>query len=386
MTAIPLLIGVVILVSYFGNKASQDRIEEIANELKNTVVIDESNLINQEIVTQAGLTVAPADQLDESKELVRNGERDVLLVYPENLLSERTFQVYQSNMDLSVNAAAIDLGKNVLRTSLFLPLGSPEVIALAQNGADYEVTMYRDGAETAGFNEFIAPGIFLVLFYIIFAFSVSYMLTSVSEEKENRSMEMVLTYVKPRTLIVGKLLAVTFVTLTQVAFFFVLALTSYLIFSQTSSSDVALPLNINLADLPFHFWPIFFGASYLVVGFLLFAGFMTTAAAAAPSAKEANNFSAVFFIGAFIPFYFFVLLVTNPTNPLVQFLTYFPLTSPVVDLIRNTVGNMSFAESWLALGVMILAMLASIWIAVRAFKLGALEFGSAIKFSKLFKK
>ena len=94
----------------------------------------------------------------------------------------------------------------------------------------------------------------------------------------------------------------------------------------------------------------------------------------------------MFFIGAFVPFYFIMMLVTNPENGIVKFLTFFPLTSPVVALIRNTVGNMSLLESWLALIVMIFFMFVSVWIAVKAFRLGALEFGSTIKLSKLLKK
>ena len=69
-----------------------------------------------------------------------------------------------------------------------------------------------------------------------------------------------------------------------------------------------------------------------------------------------------------------------------RFLTYFPLTSPVVALIRNAVGNMEGFTPWLVLIVMTGFMFLSIWIAVKAFKLGALEFGSTIKLSKLFSK
>lgn len=200
-------------------------------------------------------------------------------------------------------------------------------------------------------------------------------------------MEMVLTYVKPRTLIVGKLLGVSLVTLTQIAFFAILAVIGYVILQQTSAGGgAALPMGIDPGRIVFDFWPIFFGFAFLVVGFLMFAGYMTATAAAAPSSKEANNFSSVFFIGAFIPFYFIMMLVTNPENGIVKFLTFFPLTSPVVALIRNTVGNMSLLESWLALIVMIFFMFVSVWIAVKAFRLGALEFGSTIKLSKLLKK
>ena len=118
----------------------------------------------------------------------------------------------------------------------------------------------------------------------------------------------------------------------------------------------------------------------------MYAGFMTATAAAAPSSKEANSFSSVFFIGAFIPFYFITVIATDPENPIVSFLTYFPLTSPVVNLVRNTVDNLGFAQSWLSLAVMTIFMIFSIWIAIRAFKLGALEFNQTIKLSKLFKR
>ena len=385
MIAIPVLIGVVIAVSIIGNQASADRIDELAKDLKNVVVIDESGLVKKEVVEGAGLAMQSASETDTFREKVRLGEQEALVVYPETLAKDRTYQIYLSGNDLTKMGGVSTLADNLLKTSVFLPLKSPEIIALAQDGASSQITSFKDGEETAGFNEYVAPAIFVILFYIIFAFSVSYMLTSVSEEKENRSMEMVLTYVKPRTLIVGKLLGVSLVTLTQIAFFAILAVIGFFIL-QNVNGGVTLPAGIEPSRIVFDFWPIFFGLAFLVVGFLMFAGYMTATAAAAPSSKEANNFSSVFFIGAFVPFYFIMLMVTNPENPIVKFLTFFPLTSPVVALVRNTVGNMGLLESWLALITMTFFMVVSVWIAVRAFRLGALEFGSTIKLSKLFKQ
>lgn len=385
MIAIPTLIGAIIGLTYLGNKSSADRIQEIAKELKNVSIIDNSGLINTQVVDQTGLRFAVNTDPTDAKEQVRTGKLDALIVYPENLTATKTYQAYLSTDDLTKSSGVTSIADNLLKTSLFVPLGSAEVIALAQNGASGDVTMFRDGVPTGGFNDYIAPGLFIVLFYIIFAFSISYMLTSVSEEKENRSMEMVLTYVKPRILIVGKLLAVSLVTLTQVAFFMTIAVIGFLIMRQLGN-DLSLPAGISLDKISLSPLPIILGAAYLIIGFLMFAGFMTATAAAAPSSKEANNFSSVFFIGAFIPFYFIMPIITDPKGPVVQLISYFPLTSPVVALIRNTVGNMEGLEPWLVLIVMTIFMLISIWIAVKAFKLGALEFGSTIKLSKLFTK
>ena len=385
MIAIPLLLGGIFGLTFLGNQSSANRIEELSKDLKNVAIVDNSGLINKDVVTAHKLTLSPAAQTETLREQVQNGKKDGLIVFPADLKKAGSYQIYLSTNNLTQTSTVSALGDTILRTSLYLPLGSAEVIALAQNGASATITVYENGKESAGINGYIAPGLFIILFYIIFAFSVSYMLTSVSEEKENRSMEMVLTYVKPRTLIVGKLLAVSLVSLTQVLFFALLAVIAYIVMRQTGNA-IALPFGIDFAKVVFEPMTMFFGLAFLVVGFLMYAGLMTATAAAAPSTKEANSFSSVFFIGAFIPFYFVMMIATDPNNPIVNFITYFPLTSPVVNLVRNTVDNLGPLQSWVSLAVMTGFMLLSIWIAIRAFKLGALEFNQTIKLSKLFKK
>ncbi len=385
MLAIPLIIAAVGGLSYLGNKSSADRIGELSKELKNVAIVDKSGLINSNVVKSGGFTLSPADTEAELREQVRTGNKEALVVYPDTLEKDRKYSIYLSSDDFTKMGSVTALGDSLLKTSIFLPLGNAEIIALAQSGAETDVITYRDGQETAGLNEYVVPGLFVVLFYIIFAFSVGYMLTSVSEEKENRSMEMVLTYIEPRKLIIGKLLAVIFVTVTQVAFFAILAIISYLVL-QALGNSIALPAGIDLNKLVFDPLAILFGTGFLVVGFLMFAGLMTATAAIAPSSKEANSFSAVFYIGAFIPFYFVTMILTDPENPITRFITFFPLTSPVVTLIRNTVGNMGTLESALALVAMTFFMVVAIWVAVRAFSRGALEYSSALKLSSLFKK
>jgi ABC-2 type transport system permease protein len=385
MLAIPVLFAAVIGLTFLGNQSSADRIQELSKDLKNVAIIDDSGLIKKEVVEASQLSLSPASQTEQLRQDVQNNKKDALIVFPSTLEKDQTYQVYLSTNDLTKTSTVTSLAGSILETSLFMPLGSAEIIALAQNGASSTITVYENGEESAGVNGYIAPGLFVILFYIIFAFSISYMLTSVSEEKENRSMEMVLTYVKPTTLIVGKLLAVSLVTLTQITFFGLLAAIALIIMTQTGTA-IALPFGVDFSKIVLDPLTIFFSAAFLIVGFLMYAGFMTATAAVAPSTKEANSFSSIFFIGAFIPFYFIMSIVTDPENPIVRFITYFPITSPVVNLVRNTVDNLGPVQSWISLIVMTAFMLLSIAIAVRAFKLGALEFNQTIKLSKLFKK
>lgn len=384
MLAIPALIVAIGLISYFGGKASEDRIAELTKDLKNVAIVDESNLIRPEIIQGAGLSLSQPQEKDQLIESVKSGEKEALLVFPSDLENSKRYQAYVGSNDISKTGSVTGLADNLLQSSLFLPLGSADIIALAQNGADSTVTTYDNGRETAGVNEFIIPGLFLALFFIIFMFSVSYMLSSVSEEKENRSMEMVLTYVNTTTLIIGKLLAVTLVTLTQIAFFAALAVIGIIIALNTGIAS--LPAGIDISRLVFDPQSILFGLGFLLAGFLMFAGFMTIVAAAAPSSREANSFSGVFYFGAFAPLYLVTLIITSPDNSLVRFLSFFPITSPVVSLLRNTFGNISVTEGLLMLATMALFATLAIAIAIRTFRLGALEFQNSLKLSTIFKR
>lgn len=382
MFAMPAFIAIIFAISYFGNKSSEARINELAKDIKNVAVIDRSGLVNKQVIQQSGLTLAEPSQFESIRSDVQNQKREGLIYYPADLAKTKHYQLYASTNDFTKNGSFTAVADSLLQTSLFLPLGSADIIALAKDGAKTDVISYDNGRETAGINEYIVPGTFIVLFYIIFFFSVGYMLSSVSEEKENRSMEMVLTYVRSRTLIIGKLLAVILVTLTQILFFAALGGVALLIASALGNS-FTLPAGIDPSRIVFDPAAIFFGATFLFAGFMMYAGFMTTTAAAAPSSREANSFASVFYIGAFSPGWIFMLLLTDPDNPVTKFATFFPLTSPVAALIRNAVGNISLVEATLALIVMLGFMVISILLAIRTFRLGALEFNSHLKIKSL---
>lgn len=385
MIAIPVIFAVIFGLVYLSGRASTDRLESLANDIKNVAIIDESGFVPNELVSQSGQQVRSFERLEETKADVASGELTGLVYYPENLEETKNFQVYVNSTDFTQISTVQSLGDSLLQVGIFAPLGSASVIELAQNGAQNELTTYENGQVSPGFNKYIVPGLFMAMFYLILFFSVGYILTSISEEKENRSMEMALTYLSPRTLIVGKLLGVILVTLTQLAFFATLGVLAFLVLSSTNIANIQLPAGIDLANLVFDPMTIFFSAGFLVAGFALFAGLMAATAAALP-ARQANGFSAVFYIAAFAPFYFIQLIVTDPENPVTTFVTYFPLTAPIVTLLRTTVDNMSVLQSSIALVVMVVSAILAMWLAVKIFPKGAIEYNNRISLKSVFSK
>lgn len=380
LIALPLIIGIVMLVG-----ALTDSSDELDVE-KNTLtiaVIDKSNIIQPEVLAAYKLTAKDANQQAVLQQQVKTGKLDGLIIYPSDLEQNGKYQMFADDTDKNNTASVMELGRIVLQQSVLAPLESKDLAALALTGGEGSIQSYKDGKQARELSEQVVPGSFLVLFYIVLIFSVGYALASISEEKENRSIEMVLSYVKPRTLILGKLLAIVLVTLTQLLFIAVMALCAYGV-ARSLGNDLSLPFSID--DLTFVPFEILIGASFLIFGFIFYVALMAMVGAIFPSSKEASGFSTVFFLLPAVPFWGMEAITSQPDSMFTQILTYFPLTSPTTVLLRNAVGNLSALEGLISLAILIVATFVTTYLAAKAFQLGTLEYTNRIKLTSLFKK
>lgn len=382
---VPAIIIIAFGISYVSNK-DVGKIEKKTNKDGYTIkVVDQSGLISKQLVASAKLEMTQTANTDALVADVSKNKLDAVIIYPKNITDTKSYKVYVSDdKEDSEKASNIsDLGDYLLRQSILEPLASPKVINLALEGASAETTTYQDGKEQVGFATYVVPGAFLLLFYIALFMSISYAMTSVSEEKENRAIEMVLSYVRPRTLMTGKLIGTSLVTLTQFLFYVAIGITAYLV-ARALGNDLQLPFDIN--NLVFEFQPIFFGLAYFVTGFLLYISLMLATGAAFPSSKEAAGFTTIFYLMPFVPFWAFEIIRTQSDSFLTQFSSFFPLTAPSTLLLRNTFGTLNLGEALLGLAILIVSTIAAVWLAGRLFKLGALEFNSRVQLSKVFSR
>ena len=141
----------------------------------------------------------------------------------------------------------------------------------------------------------IAPGVFLVVFFMLIGFFGNQMLTSTTEEKENRVIEMLLTTVEARTLIVGKILSLFLLALIQGVLVVAPVVIGYFLLRDQAS----LP-EFDVAEIDID-WGRIALSSLVFVAAILFTGILVTLGAVVPTAKEANSFYGVFMIMLFRP-------------------------------------------------------------------------------------
>lgn len=372
----PIIIGVVFAIIFFSNKSTSDAADNMKNEKFSVAVTDPAGHINAQILKSMNSRVV-TDKAAAIEE-VKTGKLDAYYDYPQDLTKERV-KVYAKDVGLFNNSKYESVAKSLLQATAGAEV-DPQTTLILQDKVGFSSVTFKEGKEFDGIKELIAPGIFLVLFYILITMFGNQMLTSTTEEKENRVIEMILTTIEARTLIVGKIFSLVVLALIQIVVILIPVILVYLLFR----TQLELP-SLDLTSIPIDPTRLVISALIFIFSFLLFTGLLVAIGAAAPTAKEAGSFFGMIMVFIFGPLYAVMLFISMPESPLVKILTFFPLTAPIPLLLRNAVGNLSLAEA--AIGIVILAVssIIALTIAIRLFRYGALEYSKRLSLGVLFK-
>ena len=370
----PIMIGAVFGIVFLSNNATRDAADKLKEQTFSIAITDDSHLLSPQITSafHAKMTTKEAGIA-----AVKNGTVDAYFYYPADV-SARHIEVYGKNVGLFENGRYSSVALALLSQSVQNTV-SPQIRTVLQNAAASDTTIYRDGRAYDPFKEMILPGVFLVLFYVLMSFFAGQALTSTTEEKENRVIEMILTTIEARTLIIGKIISLIILMLIQGVLVAAPVLIGYLLFR----NQLNLP-NIDLSGLPVDWARIGVAAVIFALSFAFFTGVLVLIGATMPTAREANQFMGFVMIALYGPLYAVSLFVSMPDAPIVRFLSLFPLTSPIPLLMRNAAGNL---QPWeIAAGALIL-LVSSIFVlilAVRVFRFGALEYSRKVSLKEMF--
>ncbi len=373
----PVVIAAIFAIVYFSNKTTNDIAENMKNQNFSIAVTDNTSLIKHEYIVALKATIVSEEDKQRTIDRVKAGELDAYFYYPGNLNSTPV-EIYANDVGLFDNSKYQAVASSIMSESVSSSV-SKQAAAVLQDKVSYNSLTYKDGQPYDGFKQLIAPGLFLLLFYLLIAFFGNQMLTSTTEEKENRVIEMILTTIEARTLIIGKILSLITLAVIQILVILIPVVTIYFIFG----SQLALP-NIDLSNIPLDPVRVPIGAIIFVLSFLLFTGLLIAIGSAAPTAKEAGGFFGLVMTLIFGPLYAVTLFISAPQSGLVQFLSYFPLTAPIPLMLRNAVGNLSVQEALVGIAILAVSAVIALGLAIRLFRFGALEYSRRLSLKEIF--
>ena len=292
-------------------------------------VVNESQLA---LVVAPGLDVRELDRPTALAELTRGLLREFYAIpagYPD---AHRVERVTPPGRPPSIDDIGRWSGQEhvlaaLLRNSMLEAADIPIHVA-ARLLEPYQLAALTSEGEPAPSQEqmsfgFLLPYAFAFLFVISIFITSGYLLQSVTEEKESRVVEILLSSVPPAPLMAGKILGLGAAGLTQVAVWIATAL-------------VALPLIIErvpqLAALSVSPTVLLLALLFFVLGYLAYGAIFAAVGAIAPGTREAQQYSGFLGFFAVVPLIFAGAFLADPGSPLVVALALIPPTAPAAML------------------------------------------------------
>jgi ABC-2 type transport system permease protein len=369
--AVIVMVGVALMIAGLGSDKSPVGYIDPSGALANPVELPEST----DILSPNIDFIAYTDQ-DQAQADLDTGDIQAYYVLPADYPQHNQVEFYYlDEPDSNITYQFEDLVRSTLMRDADI---APDVIDRLSEGFDYTLQsidgsrQMRDDQWYLAFTPFIAG----IMFVIVVMTSGGYLLQAVVEEKENRTMEIVITSVSPAQLMTGKIIGDIAVGLTQ--------LVVWLVFAW---------IGLKVAG---NFWPIlqdfslppnYVGILLLVLlpSFVMVAAIMAAIGSTMTEMREAQQVSGMISLPFMIPFYVSSAIMMNPNGSLALALSYFPLTAPITILMRTV---FTVVPAWqIAINVVSLVIFAvlAILFAIKAFRLGMLQYGKKLSFKDVLK-
>ncbi|MEZ4799329.1 MAG: ABC transporter permease [Flavobacteriales bacterium] len=252
-------------------------------------------------------------------------------------------------------------------------------------------------------------GFSLIIYMFIFIYGVQVM-RGVIEEKTNRIIEVIISSVKPFQLMMGKIIGIGLVGLTQFVLWVVFSGIAVVVIGMVMGTSAEVPGNLNgemianpgvggsmsliensepvsfLLNVP---WMqlIFAFLFYFIGGFLLYASLFAAIGAAVDQDTDTQQFMPFVTIPLVFGFIVSEFLWQNPEGTTGTIFGILPLTSPVVMMVKTAMGwnSSNVWELIVSMLLLIGAFVGTVWVAGRIYRVGILMYGKKATYKELWK-
>jgi ABC-2 type transport system permease protein len=227
----------------------------------------------------------------------------------------------------------------------------------------------REISQAGMFNLFLPY--FAGLFFIMAANSAAqYLMRAVADEKENRTVEVLVTSLTPEQLIGGKAIGLISVALTQLLIWAVATAVAVIL----GSSYIDF---LGGVEMPWDF--IIISAVYFLPSFALMAGMMIAVGSTVTEYREGQQVASIFSLLFTLPYFLLPIIIESPNSPATTLLTLFPSTSYVTMTVRWSMSSIPTWQILTSLALLIATAVAVIWAASRIFRAGMLRYGQRLR-------
>ena len=387
----PLLMAALMVVpTYLANETQELRniaIEEDGFEFTNK--IEDTDLLHFSKIPTEEAILLKNNFSESNYYALLNIERDNFTLYSDQQISLSVSNSIEKQLEeiiehQKLKAAGIDL----------------DILSKAESSVQITTKIISKDGNTTNSQAEASMGIGFICGILIYIFIFMYgtmVMRGVIEEKTSRIVEVIISSVKPFQLMMGKILGVALVGLTQFALWILLTIAiasvAELMFTDTSSiaseinsTDQSILISkisnlasgINLVQIFFSF--IF----YFLAGYLMYSSLFAAVGSAVDAEADSQQFVLPITIPLILAFILIQPIMENPDGILAFWMSIIPFTSPVIMMVRLPFGVANW-ELALSMVVLVLSFILTTQLAGKIYRTGILMYGKKTSYKELWK-
>lgn len=382
------------LVMLYGGKSEQkrvmvvDRSGLVVDKLYSSPeveFVDVSELSKSEACAQYGvdsdafgvLYIGSVVDARDSVQLITNSSSSMML--EENISGQISAIVEQEKL-LSYNIENLDQILASIETNIKLS-------TFVNNGTGAEESMESTSSDM----NYILGLILGMLLYMIIIIYGQMVLTSVVEEKASRVIDVMVTSATPFQLMMGKILGIAAVAVTQIAIWAVLVISASKFLlpalmpaDAAASGDAMLSAVLGtIGDAGYLAMIFTYMLLFILGGFLLYASLYAASGSAVDSVQDGQQFNSIIMMPIIISIIVMMSVFNDPNSPLAVWSSMIPFTSPIVMMARIPFGIPTW-EIILSLVLLYATFLFTTWLAAKIFRVGIFMHGKRPSWSELW--
>ena len=412
-----LLVGMVVLIAYL------TKIND--NEKRILAVLNESSYFQQDFSPRPGVSFVNFRDvtLEEAKDSTLSmGYYGLLHLSDRKALEEVTESAFFYSREAPSTAVLEQIERILerrLRSYRLEKLGmSPEVYAELGSGYEINTATFAGERSGKGINEFKALvgggfGYLIMMFIIIYG---GFVMRSVIEEKTSRIIEIIISSVKPFQLMLGKIIGTSLAGVTQFLIW-IFSATLLMIFAlllldlepsllwdnpaappgidptfgaqSLKGDETTLLILEEFQKIPMAML-LFFFLVYFILGYLIYSSIYAAIGAAVDNETDTQQFIFPIILPLMLAIYVgFFSVFSNPNGPIAVAFSIFPLTSPIVMLMRLPggigEGGVPLWQLVVSVLLLIVTFLGIVYLAAKIYRVGILMYGKKPSYRELLK-
>ena len=381
-----------------------------SGDRKTVAVVDNTGLYVNGFKSNDSYLFVPTEKMTPD---LRSDSTDVaaVVLITDNLVDNPTAAAIYSRDEVPeelenyVNSALT----SIVQKQKFERYDIPELRSIiddVQQTVEVATVRWTNGGERESMAEVLsAVGMMLTMLIYIFVISYGVMvMQSVSEEKTNRIVELMVSSVKPYQLMLGKIIGIGLVGITQMVIWGVLmtaimgvagVATGVSIFASSPSAammasagqgaDAEMMAQILsvVGQLPLLEIGVLF-VLYFIGGYLLYASILAACGAAVNDPQDSQQFMLPVTVLMMFAFYAGFYSATNPDGPMALWCSFIPFTSPDVMIMRVAFGVPLWQEL-LSVALLYATALLFTWLSAKIYRVGILMYGKKPSFKDMLR-